>query len=432
MSDTDLRAFERAVSESPEDDVALTRLHEARIRLGLGWYGERLPENDQGMLVPDFEERGVYIWKRQDEAYPFRELMQVKLVYVPAGEVVCDHWLAPGTYEALIQGVPDPPAPGDRLTLTVPDGADGIRYNLGSSERCKTCKGSGSVKTEPFYIGQFPVTWGEYEDYCGAVEQHVSDKAGGRVRMYHYPPRPGYATQQHPVVNANPHGLPDASTGKHPIPGFLTWSGLRLPSRFEWQWAALGPPDQDWHLLPAWWTKMSTEASAALCSKCGKPCFGFETKCDVLSARAYPWGCDPPQSPKPSGSLWAFMWPNCVFDMSEPLPVLINDPGIEKEIKSLEEVKSQMVGNLYPGIAQDKIDKLKAKRKLVPARPGSRSWRNTYDMAGNVFELVEGSLALGGSFRSPTMEGWPRITGPLLERTQDDVGFRVAISAAAT
>lgn len=279
----------------------------------------------------------------------------------------------------------------------------------------------------PFYIGRFPVTWGEFETYCAAVEPQLGP---GRRGMYHYPPRPFYATTHHPVVNVTPHGVVAAYTNKGAVPGFLDWSGLRIPTRFEWLWAALGPPDQDWHLLPRHYVSGSANPGVYLCQKCGKPCFGFETKCSVLSARTYPWGCDRPQSPKPGGSPQAFMWPNCVFDMGQPEPVLINDPGIEKKIKNLEEVKSQMVGSLYPGIAQDKIDRLKAKQRLVPARPGSRSWRNTYDMAGNVFELVQGGLALGGSFRSPTMDGWPRVTGPVRE-PRDDVGFRVAISAVA-
>lgn len=409
--DAELRALERAYVECPDDPVALERLQDARIRRGFGWRGEKLPENDQGVLVPS-DERGVYVWKRQEEGYPHRELMQIEFVYVPEGEVSCDHWLMPGAHEI------------DDVSLSVP--SNGLSYSLSTPGGCRTCVGTGTIKTAPFYIGLFPVTWGEFERYCRAVETRQGDRAS----MYHYPPRPSYATEHHPVVNVEPYGFVDAVTGKEAIPSFFDWSGLRLPTRFEWRWAALGPPDQDWHLLPRHYVSGSKDPGVYLCQKCGKQCFGLDPKCPVLSPRTYPWGCDPPRAPDRAGDMWSFIWPNCIFNVDKPEPVRIKNPEVESKIKELVQIKQQMVGSLYPSIVESQIEDLRTRQGFVPARPGGRSWRNVHDMAGNVFELVDSMLALGGSFRSTDMTGWPRATGPVRE-PRDDVGFRVAVSVVS-
>ena len=408
MSDAEIRQLERAHAEAPDDHVALERLQDARVRRGLGWRGEKLPENEQGHLVPG-DERGVYVWRCGDLA--------IELVYVPEGEVKCDHWLAPGS-RTFMDDVAD-------VAITTPEQGV-LHYNLASAAGCPSCVGTDTIKTEPFYIGRFPVTWGEFEGYCRAVEP----RRDNRVLMYHYPPKPNYATEHHPVANTDPHGLVDQD-GRKPIPSFLVWSGLRLPNRFEWLWAALGPPDQDWHLLPPHYVSGSTNPGVYLCQKCGKPCFGLASKCDVISPRAYPWGCESPRSARATG-IWALMAvpSQCVFDVDQPAPVLVKDTSNESEIQSLLHAKQQMVGSLYPSIIDDKIEKLRAQRGLVPARPDGRSWRGAFDMAGNVFELVDNWLALGGSFRSTDMSSWPRVTGPVRE-PRDDIGFRVAVSAAS-
>ena len=109
----------------------------------------------------------------------------------------------------------------------------------------------------------------------------------------------------HPVVNVTPHGVVAAYTNKGAVPGFLDWSGLRIPTRFEWLWAALGPPDQDWHLLPRHYVSGSVNPGVYLCQKCGKPAFGLDSTCAVLSPRTYPWGTDPPRAPTTEGGIWA-------------------------------------------------------------------------------------------------------------------------------
>lgn len=87
----------------------------------------------------------------------------------------------------------------------------------------------------------------------------------------------------------------------------------------------------------------------------------------------------------------------------------------------------------------------------MPARPLGASWCGAHDLAGNVYELTDGGEALGGSFRTEPMEAFPerrrrdgmtaleahfpdgRVEGVplryLIPEPQDDLGFRVALSA---
>lgn len=70
MSDATLRELERA---APHDPIAREALWRARVRMGLGWSGERLPETMRPTKVP-----GLYLF-----GYP--EPDRCPLVYVPEG-----------------------------------------------------------------------------------------------------------------------------------------------------------------------------------------------------------------------------------------------------------------------------------------------------------------------------------------------------------
>lgn len=68
-------------------------------------------------------------------------------------------------------------------------------------------------------------------------------------------------------------------------------------------------------------------------------------------------------------------------------------------------------------------------------RPGGASWCGAHDMVGNVYQWTSDRQLLGGSFRTPlhmladsVLRDHAADTVPA--GTQNDVGFRVALSAA--
>ncbi len=125
-----LRTLERAVASGDADPE---RLQDERVRRGLGWHGEELPDG----LVPS--ERGVYTHQARG----------TQLVYVPGGEGAC----------RTCGG-----APGRRF------------YQPGDSDPriCLSCHGSGSTHVAPLYIGRFPVTLNEYLHADGMARASAS------------------------------------------------------------------------------------------------------------------------------------------------------------------------------------------------------------------------------------------------------------------
>ncbi len=380
MIDEDLRALERAVSEAPNDEAALLRLEAAWTRKGLGWNGEDLRsliDLDRGAwLDTRRDERRVYRWLRHDtpiEASP-------ELVYVPGGEAEC--YSCRGT--------------GWEVTHT-----------LSGPERdaCDACfwKGRrpGLVTIAPFYIGRFQVTWEEYRAFCWATTPE-------RIPCFPWEElRPEHG--RHPVVRVSGQDARD----------FCAWSGLRLPTREEWRWAALGPlvayPPED-HVHHA--VEPSTP-DRLYCLRCGDTGPGLDER-PCMRHKLHPWG-DTPETPE-----------RCVW---EGHPVYGG-----KHTAPVTERARDLIGR---GVKFNlrRNDDLGELDRFYPARPDGKSWCGAHDMSGNVWEWRDDMTAQGGSFLS---ECGDRLEESLAIGEQlavnngtpdpgfrrDDIGFRVALSVS--
>jgi len=352
MSDKRLRDLERAVKLGNEP---LEKLQDERVRMGLGWHGEVM----RGGMWP--AERGVY-----GVSLPGCTL---QFVYVPGGEVECEH-----------EGAPEWRVPPYPMT-----------------DRCPHCHGSNKRTLAPFYVGRFPVTWGEWEAF--------------RLRDY---------TPESPVVGAGPV-MPDAIDYRHhPVvnvslddaKAFCSWAGLRLPTEQEWRWAALGGKID-----------------------CDHPRIDNGPACDARgkTTRRYPWGNEPP-SPE-----------RCVRAGSSGLERIttLEERYIDGRVERT--TTSELVGSTAPVIVERCTvhpicggrfrEADGCRMELVPARPLGASWCGVHDMAGNVWEMTSGRM-FGGSFRTAESPSalQDSLSGALIQGAPvgapcDHVGFRIALSA---
>lgn len=382
MIDEELRALERSVAEAPGDEAVQIRLETAWVRKGLGWKGEDLRSTIDldrgGWLDTKQVERGVYRWLRHDtliEASP-------ELVHVPGGELEC--YTCRGT--------------GWEVTHT-----------LSGPERdgCGACfmrgRRPGFVTIEPFYIGRFPLTWDQYRAFCSATE-------GERIPCFPWEEiRPEHG--RHPVVRVSG---PDARD-------FCAWSGLRLPTREEWRWAAFGPlvayPSEN-HVYHAVDPEPITP-DRLHCLLCGDTGPGLADR-PCMRHKMYPWGDDPET---PERCVWGG---HPVYGKKHTAPVTERARDlIAKGVK----------------VVLRRHDDLGALDELYPARPDGQSWCGAHDMLGNVWEWRADMTAQGGSYAT---EHGLRIDealsiGELLARNngipwtpdyrRNDIGFRVALSA---
>jgi formylglycine-generating enzyme required for sulfatase activity len=354
MSDERLRELERAHADDPTDRYALERLQDERVRSGLGWHGERKPPS----LYPLAGERGVYGWFPDYHAHwPLLEM-----VYVPGGDVEC--WRCDGGRRAYV--TPDMEHRG-----------------------CVECYATpGRRRITPFYIGRFPVTWGEW---WGA---RVFDEVGRRRSRVAEGFASGY--DHRPLVNVS---LDDARA-------FCARAGLRLPSEAEWRWAALG---------------------ASICHACAP----FVTKCQHapghMKPRLYPWGNERPSAER------------CVWARHPEFGPRHDTDGASR----LHEFQGSTAPVVVEGcvVCQGRSNACACSehpgnRRLWPARPAGASWCGAADLAGNVMEWVEAGrpAAMGGCFRSSSADlraSLRHAWNPSFQRpATDDTGFRVALSAA--
>lgn len=143
--DSDLRSLERAVKARPDDQGLRHELEQTYLRLGLGWHGERLPENDRGCLVAREDKPRIYRWailaKAERPTNP--TALVLDLEWVEGGVVDCKHYTPAGRYESVDS------------TMTVDYGTRALRFK---PELCPACKGTGRHKVEPFYMSKADVS----------------------------------------------------------------------------------------------------------------------------------------------------------------------------------------------------------------------------------------------------------------------------------
>lgn len=376
MSDDSLRALERAVAEDPNDQLALERLQDERVRQGLGWHGEILPEADCGCRLRVARERAVYELPLSPRNAP---AIVLELVFVPGGaEEKC------------------------------PTCKPSSLHYLGREGRsCPTCGGANWLKIDPFYVGRFPVTRGQWKSFMcegGAAGNHTM-----------WMPRDG-ETDLHPVVNVS----------IEEVRSFAAWAGLRLPSQAEWRRAALG--DQIPCDLCAGSGRLGQSVQQALGSPWSE-C--LDCKGTGRVARRYPWGDD---RPSPDRCVWAGHPEHGPYSREVHGGYGVDFAGSTAPVV---DCAACVTGKCYSpldhnGICHDGSSGL-CKDPLVPARPLGASWCGAHDMAGNVWEWAEDGRRFGGSFRSDLSDGLPfRFTENGELQPADDVGFRVALSGASS
>lgn len=374
MSDEALRELERGHAEGR---VPVERLEAERLRRGLGWNGEVMPQG----VTPKHDERGVY-WFRPRPVTTNHFHSAFQLVYVSGGEE-CDR-----CDRGIIELDPEGPWTTDFRELP-----------------CPACHGSGKRSPDPFYIGRFPATLSEWMRYTGIWDY------GRHDRLAHLGKSGSDANAHHPVTDI---ALTDAQ-------GFCSWAGLRLPEEIEWRWAALGAPlmGRTYRGYPSDHGKETGPRSKRFPWGDEPP---SEDRC-VWSAHPV-YGTGSGVLVRPDGTIGPMRdneWTTigmALHDVPGPAPVLI--PKLTGKSVTIEGQAARLL-------------------ELAPARPLGASWCGAHDMCGNVFEMVSSGLAFGGSFRSSDLFGWPRNTGPirsdwetnpLASRGRDDVGFRVALSAS--
>lgn len=275
MNET-LRELERAHAESPDDQLALERLQDERVRRGLGWHGEEI---DEQILVCGGKggERGVYSFLAP--AKHDGPITDIQLVYVPGGEVAC------------------PRCEGGRRAYGTPDE---IREGRASCIDCRMTPGKRPIG--PFYAGRFPVTRKEYSAFVEA-RQSITARVAWSDDIVPSVMAAFGGGEHDPITNVS---LSDAKAK-----AFCSWAGLRLASEQEWRWAALGAGEKVPCCMCSGWPsgfKAQIQEECYACAgsgRCKGPGLCPYGNHEKTRPRLYPWGNEPPSPERcHSGAAW--------------------------------------------------------------------------------------------------------------------------------
>ena len=433
--DHDLRALERAHAAAPSDEAARDRLRRGRLRAGLGWHGERMPDGLRpGRHFP------VYEWAR--------ERYSVELVLIPGGRIPCAACGGTGSLRAL-------------------DWA-GRPHDLFP---CQNCGGAGTVSVAPYYLGRFPVLIRELlqfrADVCDGEGRHPE---ASTYRRYGRTVRPGHDEMLCAARLVAPDemlqfcawpGRPDAELMR-----LRSWGGLRLPTLVEWTRAATrsggrfpwgsgpliaaraacadptfrvaqGPRGADFTVVaaealnPGDLLEMDPSGAVRRIREGGPSAIGFArgVAAEGADVRVYPFGAGRGRPLAPCLEWPAGQGPRCPRCFSATTPT---SPG------------APLMGTWCPACAAHVEFAFAGSDRPLPARPAGATPDGAHDMIGNVWQVVldEGLRAwriVGCSVESYFgREFPPNFWGATISRTDprspyergyEDVGFRVALNA---
>jgi hypothetical protein len=322
---------------------------------------------------------------------------------------------------------------GNSVTMTIPVGNRSLRHKL---EACPTCKGTGGIPVGAFFVGRYPVTWGEYLATCRAFghpwpdvprelspSDYFEDGFNQRVLWGSAGDAFYKKIDRHPVTRVT-FGDADA---------FCIWNRLRLPTAAEWTLAAFG-------------TRIPCPGSRALahgsyCSRCGMP--GSDGKI----TRRWPWDEDKVdyRHERPDPEHWAGSLECSNEECDRGVVVAVDvsggcswcaGTGWERAERTAPvtidvcPVHREPIEYFSGGSRQLHVCKEATGRGVpAPARPkGASLWSGAQDMLGNVREWAADpvnestDLVLGQSYRGQigcnTAHGF----------SSSETGFRVALS----
>jgi hypothetical protein len=160
----------------------------------------------------------------------------------------------------------------------------------------------GTFRVDRFRLARYPVTWAQYRAFLGAADGYRDPSWWeGRPREDH-PGRMLWGFKNYPVVNVS---CDDALA-------YCRWLGarlhldVRLPTEWEWQWAAVGATEQEYPWPGEWNPARANSADAGI----GR----------TAAVGLYPLGQGPFGLEDMAGNVWEW----CLNELGNPGSIALN------------------------------------------------------------------------------------------------------------